>query len=138
MKSDNKYLQEALNFIRVTDLASLSKGKHIINDGNVWVNIVEANLRPSSKALLEAHDEFIDIHVPISAPESYGIKPRIECSVPKGEMDKNDDIIFFDDKIAEIFTKQPGEMTIFEPDMSHAPLIGEGLIKKAIFKVRVN
>lgn len=133
---NNKYYQEALNFIKTTDLSSLSNGKHLIDEGNVWVNIVETNLRPSAEALLEAHDEFIDIHIPISNSESYGIRARKECTKPRGEMDKNDDIIFFDDAIAEIISKQPGELTVFAPDVAHAPLIGDGPIRKAIFKVR--
>ena len=29
-----------------------------------------------------------------------------------------------------------GEVITFEPDTAHAPLIGEGTIHKAIFKVR--
>lgn len=136
MRVYNKYFQEALDFINNTDLTSLSKGKHMIDEGNVWVNIVETNLRPASEALLEAHDEFIDIHVPISSSENYGIKTRKECAKPRGEMDKNDDIIFFDDPIAGIFSLQPGELAVFAPDMAHAPLIGEGSIRKAIFKVR--
>lgn len=136
MRVYNKYFQEALDFINSTDLSSLSNGKHVINEGNVWVNVVETNLRLASEALLEAHDEFIDIHIPISASESYGIRTRKECVKPRGEMDKHDDIIFFDDSIAGIISIQPGELAVFAPDMAHAPLIGEGPIRKAIFKVR--
>lgn len=136
MNTNNKYYQEALDFINNTDLATLSNGKHVIDEGNVWVNIVETNLRPAAEALLEAHDEFIDIHIPISASESYGTRVRSGCTSPKGVIDKNDDIIFFNDTIADIISRQPGEMTVFAPDMAHAPLIGNGPIRKAIFKVR--
>lgn len=136
MMEKNKYFQKALDFINSTDLSSLPKGKHVVDEGNVWVNIVEANLRPVSEALLEAHDEFIDIHIPISKSESYGTRNRKECAKPRGEMDKNDDIIFFDDAITGFFSLQPGELAVFPPDMAHAPLIGEGSIRKAIFKVR--
>lgn len=136
MMKDNKYYQEALDFIKNTDLSSLANGRYIIDEGNVWVNVVETNLRPAAEALLEAHDKFIDIHIPISASESYGTRTRSGCEKPKGEIDKSDDIIFFDDDIADIITKQPGDMTVFAPDMAHAPLIGTGPIRKAIFKVR--
>lgn len=136
MKTDNKYYQEALSFIENTDLTSLPNGKHVIDEGNVWVNIVETKLRPACDALLEVHDKFIDIHIPISAAESYGTKARNKCNQPKGEMNTDNDILFYDDAIEEIITKQPGEMTVFAPDMAHAPLIGDGPVRKAIFKVR--
>lgn len=134
---NNINYQNALEFIKQNDLNSLPLGKYVINDGNLWVNIFEAKLRPSLEAFLEAHDEYIDIHVPISGPESYGVKKRIDCRFPKGEIDKNEDILFFEDPVEEIITAEAGTITVFEPDMAHAPLIGEGKIHKAIFKVKV-
>lgn len=136
LENNINYLK-ALEFIKQNDLKSLPIGKHVINDGELWVNIVEAKLRPASEALLEVHDEYIDIHVPISGPEIYGVKKRTDCRSPKGEIDRNDDILFFDDPVEETFTAEAGTITVFEPDMAHAPLIGEGEIYKAIFKVKV-
>ena len=134
---NNIYYLEALRFIADNDLSTLAIGKHVIDEGNVWVNIVETNLRPASEALLEVHDVFLDIHIPFTESESYGVKPRTECLLPKGEIDKADDILFFDDKIEQVITKRAGEQTVFLPDMAHAPLIGDGPIRKAIFKVRI-
>lgn len=133
---ENKYYLKALNFIEENDLTKLPLGKYVIDEGNVWVNIVEADLRPIGNALLEAHDEFIDIHIPFTGSESYGIKPRSDCKYPKGEIDTADDIIFFDDEVETVLTRTAGTQTVFEPNMAHAPLIGEGKIRKAIFKVR--
>lgn len=132
---NNPYMDEAMRFLEQNDLKALPTGKHVINEGKVWVNIVEANLRPVEDALLEVHDRFIDIHVPFSCGESYGVRKRSSCSLPKGEIDTEEDILFFDDEFEEIITKGPGEITIFGPDTAHAPLIGEGKIRKAIFKV---
>lgn len=133
----NIYYEKALQFIQENDISKLPNGKHVIDEGNVWVNIVETNLRPASEALLEVHDVFLDIHIPFTGSESYGVKPRIECQLPKGEIDQADDILFFDDKIEQVITKRAGEQTVFLPDMAHAPLIGDGPIRKAIFKVRL-
>jgi len=135
---ENIYLKKAQDFIKNIDLSTLPAGTHIIDEGNVWVNIVDADLRDAKDALLEAHDVYIDIQIPISGPESYGVKKRSECSSPRGEMDTKNDIIFFDDRIEEIITSQPGEQVIFKPDTAHAPLLGVGKIHKAIFKVRAN
>lgn len=133
---ENKYLKLAFDYLDKTDLNALPLGKHIIDEGNVWVNIIEADLRPACNALLEVHDKFLDIHVPIDGKESYAVKPRSECILPKGCIDKENDILFFDDEICNIITKEAGESTIFDTDTAHAPLIGEGKLKKAILKVR--
>ena len=134
---DNPFYRKALEFIAGNDLQALSNGKHVIDEGNLWVNIVETNLRPVEQAKLEVHDEFIDIQIPFTCSESYGIKARLACDLPVGGMDRENDIMFFDDPIETVITKAPGQITIFEPDIAHAPLIGEGVMRKAIFKVRV-
>ena len=133
---NNAHFKKAQEFIRNNDLAGLPPGKHVIDEGNVWVNIIDAELRPAGKARLEAHDVFIDLHVPLSAPETYGVKPRSECTLPAGEMDPDKDILFFDDPIERTVTARPGETVVFEPQDAHAPLIGQGPLHKAIFKVR--
>lgn len=135
--SENPFYQKALKFIEGNDLQALPCGKHVIEEGKLWVNIVEATLRPVDQAKLEVHDEFIDIQIPFNCSESYGVKGRCFCQHPAGDMDKANDIMFFDDAIETVITKAPGEITVFEPDIAHAPLIGEGTIRKAIFKVKV-
>jgi len=119
------------------DLNALEPGKHVIDGDNLWVNIVDSNLKTPEIARLEAHDSYIDIQIPLSAPETFGITPREDCKEPDGEFNKEKDIIFFRDKVGETVTLQPGESIIFGPDMAHAPLIGEGSIHKAIFKAKV-
>ena len=78
---------------------------------------------------------YIDIQVPLSKSETFGIKPRIECTYPIGEM-VNDGLLF-NDRIENTVTVGMGETATFAPDTAHAPLIGEGTIHKAIFKVAV-
>jgi YhcH/YjgK/YiaL family protein len=109
----------------------------MIDGDNLYVNIVDAGLRSVDQAKLEAHDVYIDVQVPLSKGETYGVKPRSECTMPVGEMNLADDIIFFDDPIEETVSAEAGEIVTFAPDMAHAPLIGEGTIHKAIFKVKV-
>ena len=134
---DNQYYAEALAFIGSENLMALTPGKLEIDPGNVWVNIIEPDMRPSTEARLETHDEFIDIHVPLSADESFGVKPRSECTSPIGENDTVNDILFYDDPIDKTVLVKAGEMIVFAPDTAHSPLIGSGKIRKAIFKVRV-
>lgn len=134
---NNPYYLKALEFIKNTDLNTLPLGKTIIDGDNLFVNVVDSVLKPSSEAKFEAHNQYIDIQIPLSAPESYGVKSRRECQHPIGEFNEADDYILFEDEITTIETRQPGEMIVFTPEDAHAPLIGEGPIHKAIFKVKV-
>lgn len=134
---ENPFYAKAMEFLQDTDLFELKPGKHVIDGDNLWVNIVDCNLKTPDEARLEVHDKYIDIQIPLSGEESFGVKPRSECTQPVGEMDPEKDILFYSDPVEETVTIQAGQVITFEPDTAHAPLIGEGMIRKAIFKVKV-
>lgn len=134
---NNPYYAKAIEYIRTHDLNALENGRHELDGDNLFVNIVDGKMRPVQEARLEVHDVYIDVQVPLSKGETYGVKPRSECTSPDGEMNLSDDIMFFDDPIEETVSAEAGDIVTFAPDMAHAPLIGEGVIHKAIFKVKV-
>ena len=129
----NKYYQAALEYIKTTDLAALENGKHLIDGENLFVNIVDSAMKTPEQARLEVHDKYIDIQIPLSKGESFGVKPRSECREADGEFNSEKDILFFKDKDWETVTVAQGEMITFEPEQAHAPLIGEGTIHIAMF-----
>lgn len=136
---DNKYYRAALQYMASHDLNALPCGKHILDGENLFLNICDSDLKSMQTAKFEAHREYIDIQVPLSGAESFGVKPVGECKTPAGEFDAGRDIIFFDDPVSEgtVFTAQPGQVVVFTPEDAHAPLIGSGTIHKAIFKVKM-
>ncbi|MGM9734815.1 MAG: YhcH/YjgK/YiaL family protein [Candidatus Cryptobacteroides sp.] len=134
---NNPYYAKAIEYIRTTDLNALENGKHPIDGDNLFVNIVDSNMKTPQQARLEVHDKYIDIQVPLSKEETFGVKPRSECKCPVGEMDTVKDILFYSDPVEETVSAGIGEAITFAPETAHAPLIGEGTIHKAIFKVKV-
>ena len=135
--TDNPYYARALRFIEETDLAALPAGKHVIDGDHLWVNIVDSPMKTTEQALYEVHDRYIDIQVPLSKDETFGVLPRAMCHQPVGEMDPGKDILFFADPVNALVKVEAGKTITFGPDTAHAPLIGEGTIHKAIFKVEV-
>ena len=133
----NKNYRRALEYIARTDLNALENGRHDIDGDNLFVNIVDSNLKTPQEARLKVHNAYIDIQVPLSKAESYGVKPRSEAAGPEGEFNSVKDIQFFSDKDWQTITVDCGQPITFDPDTAHAPLIGEGTIHKAIFKVKV-
>lgn len=95
------------------------------------------NTRSKENALLEAHNRYIDIQVCLEGNETMGWRSRSDCHSPKSDFDTEKDIIFFDDKPLSYFDVPAGSFAIFFPEDCHAPLIGEGMIKKVIFKVMI-
>lgn len=133
----NPFYAKAIEFMKKNDLSALEAGKHVIDGDNLWVNIVDSKLKTPQEARLEVHDKYIDIQVPLSGAESFGVKARRDCKLPDGEMNTEKDILFYKDPVDFTITVQPGEDVTFAPETAHAPLIGEGTIHKAIFKVKV-
>lgn len=133
----NPYYAQAIEYIKNNDLNALECGKHFLDGENLFVNIVDSNMKTPQQARLEVHDKYIDIQIPLSKAETFGIKPRSECTQPDGEMNTEKDILFYHDSVEETITAGIGEIVTFAPEMAHAPLIGEGTIHKAIFKVKV-
>ena len=133
----NPYVLKALEFMKTNDLSQMAVGTHVIDGKNLWVNIVDADLKTRKAARLEAHAKYIDVQIPLSGRETFGVKPVVECARPDGRMDRINDILFYDDPIEKTITVEPGTPIIFGPDTAHAPLIGKGRIHKAIFKARM-
>ena len=135
--SGNKYYKAAFKFIAENDLNAMENGKHILDGDNLFVNIVDSKLKTPQEARLEVHNVYVDIQVPLSKAESYGVKPRSEAKGPEGDFNSEKDILFYTDKDWQTITVDKGQPITFDPDTAHAPLIGEGEIHKAIFKVKV-
>lgn len=136
LDTNPNYLK-AVEYIEKTDLSELENGKHVIDGDNLFVLINDSQMKTPEQARLEVHNDYIDIQVPLSCEESFGVKPRSECAEPDGEFNAEKDILFYHDNDWTTVTIKPGEAITFDPDTAHAPLIGEGTIHKAIFKVKV-
>ncbi len=132
----NPYYQAALEYAKTHDLNALETGKHILDGENLFLNICDSAMKTPQQARLEVHDRYIDVQIPLSKDETFGVKARSECTQPDGEMNTEKDILFYNDPVEETVTVKAGEIIVFEPHQAHAPLIGEGTIRKAIFKVK--
>ena len=116
----------------------LTEGKNPV-DGENYIVLTRTPLRPAKEAPLEVHDEYIDIQILLEGEgESFGVAPRRSLTAPCGEMDREKDILFYDDLPQYTVTIRPGEFVVFFPEDAHAPLIGEGEITKAILKIKVS
>ncbi|HIW65759.1 MAG TPA: YhcH/YjgK/YiaL family protein [Candidatus Alistipes intestinipullorum] len=129
-------MQKAFDLIESTDWTSIEPGIHELDGKNIYVNVMECDLKRKPDAKLEIHNRYIDIQVLISGEEeSFGWSERKELQRPLGAFDEEKDIQFFDDVPQTYYTLRPGQFTVLFPDDGHAPMVGEGHVRKIIVKV---
>ena len=143
LANSDKYLHvhplfaKAFAYIKSQQLDTLEPGKYTIDGTDLHASVSNKDGLKAADAKFEAHNNYIDIQVCISSGEQMGWKPRSACKNPKGEYDAAKDVIFYGDKPDTYFSLQSGQFVIFYPGDVHAPMIGEGPIKKLVVKVKL-
>jgi YhcH/YjgK/YiaL family protein len=130
---------KAFEYIRKQDLETLEAGNYEIDGEKLRAIVSEkpGKTREESTAKFECHDQHIDIQLCINGKEQIGWKPRQSCTQPRGEYSSEKDVLFFDDAPDMYFQLTNNQFAIFFPEDVHAPMIGEGMIKKAVIKVKI-
>lgn len=144
LKNASKYYSahplfaKAFEYINQADLANTTDGKSDISDGlkTIFSN-APGKTKEASLAKFECHNKNIDIQVCIKGVETIGWKPREKCVTPNGEYNAEKDVQFYNDSPDTFFQLTDGQFAIFFPEDVHAPMIGEGEIKKLVIKVRI-
>lgn len=129
--------ERAFTFLARTDLSALAPGRHVLDGDLLYVSIDQKEGRGRERARLEAHRRYIDIQFTVDGEEEIGWMPISDAARPMGLFDTSRDIIFFEDRPTSWLSVPPGRFAIFFPEDAHAPLAGQGLLKKAIVKIAV-
>ncbi len=129
---------QAFEYIRNTDLAAIEIGKYQIAEGLLAiVSNKKGMTAEESTAKFECHNANIDIQYCISGVETLGWKPRQSCKSEREPYNLEKDVLFYTDKPDMFFQLSDGQFAIFFPEDVHAPMIGEGEIKKLVIKVKI-
>ncbi len=127
----------AFEFVATTPLLSLPPGRIPLDGDRLFVSIDHIDGRGRQAARLEAHRRYVDIQVTIAGIEHIGWRPLTLCRTPDGPFAADRDVGFFADR-PDIWVVVPERhFAIFFPDDAHAPLGGEGPLKKAVIKVEL-
>jgi len=139
----NKYealhprFKQAFEFLTSNNLEALSLGKHTIEGDNLFAIVVNEEAVPmlESTSQFECHNQYIDIQYVFGGVETIGYKHRETCVEPRGEYNAEKDVLFYEDAPDFFFKLFPGQFGIYFPNDVHAPMIGEGKIRKVVIKV---
>jgi len=133
--SVNPRFQRAFEYLATVDKENIAPGKYEIEGSDIFMNVVEKELKKPGDAKLEVHDKYIDIQVVVRGEETFGWSERRDCREPREAFDAEKDIQFFLDKPQTCYTLHAGQFAVLLPEDAHAPMIGEGVVKKIIVKV---
>ncbi len=130
---------KAFSYIRSIDLETIKPGNYEIDARqlNAIVFRQKGMTLLESAGKFECHRRHIDIQLCIKGEETIGWSPRENCSRPDGEFNIEKDFLFYKDKPEMYFRLNENQFAIFFPTDVHAPLIGEGIIKKIVIKVLI-
>lgn len=130
-------LKTLFKFVTENDLTKFSS--RIVLDGDdLFINMAEPTLKKADEQKLEVHREYIDVHIPLTGPETIGITSLSDLTVESDEpFNEDDDYAVYSEPARNYITLHPGEFCLVFPEDAHAPIIGEGTIKKAIAKIRI-
>ena len=97
----NPRFKAAFDYLAQCNPKTISVGRHDIIEGEVFVNVMEIDLKPRYEALLEVHDKYIDIQVIIggATKEEFGWSERKDCKKARGEFDT--------EKVVQFYTDEP-------------------------------
>jgi biofilm protein TabA len=130
---------KAFEYIQSQNLEMIEPGTYDISGDQLKAIVSDkaGKTVEESTAKFECHDKHIDIQLCVKGKEKIGWKPRNTCSQQKAEYNPEKDVTFFKDAPDMYFQLTGGQFAIFFPDDVHAPMIGEGEIKKMVIKVKV-
>ncbi|MDP3453395.1 MAG: YhcH/YjgK/YiaL family protein [Bacteroidales bacterium] len=127
--------QKAYEYISKNRLEDLKPGEYEISGREIYCTIWEGEGKGMELPKLEVHDSYIDIHILLEGSETIGFRDRGKCVGDNIPYDQTRDIAFLEEEPENFLILSPGNMAIIFPHDAHAPLIGEGIIKKAVVKV---
>lgn len=130
--------KHVFDYIKANDLLHAPLERIVLDGDRLFINNVQPDLVDQAVQPLEAHRQYLDIHVLLEGEERIGWRDLSDCGIPSREYDADADYMLFDIPASSYVDLKPGQFMIVWPEDAHAPVIGEGKVRKLIVKVLVN
>jgi YhcH/YjgK/YiaL family protein len=133
----NERIAKGFDFLRTTDLDSLSSGKHDIDGDTIFALVQEYQTKPLNECKLESHKKYIDIQYVIRGEEMMGVTTQNNQKII--EVNEEKDYTFYESTTSLVRVSK-GMFTIFFPDDLHQPCVqteSAAEVKKVVIKVLI-
>lgn len=125
------------NYVKSNNLLEAELGKTEFDGDNVFIINSEPECLSRENQVLEYHKKYLDIHILLRGEETIGWKNLTDCTQEKKAFDIDEDYGLFQDSPTSYVTLLPGHFAIVYPEDAHAPIIGNGKIRKLVVKIKV-
>lgn len=126
------------DYVKSHDLSQVEAGRIELDGKNLFINVADPQLVEKQHQKLEVHREYIDIHFPLTGTETFGWRALCTLEQPSEHpFDKENDFALYAAPATTYLDIHPGEFAIVYPEDAHAPIIGEGKLRKLIAKIRL-
>lgn len=129
--------KQLFDYVKTHDLLHMACGKIELDGENLFINNVNPNCVKASEQVLEVHRDYIDVHILLKGAERIGWKALEDVRQQKQAYQKENDCALYSDAPTTFIDLRPGQFVIVYPEDPHAPVIGEGKIRKLIAKVKI-
>ncbi len=131
--------KELFDYVKSHDILHAPLGRIEIKGDELSINNSEPECKSKEEQVLELHHQYIDVQILLEGKETMGWKATEELD-PSNEVspyNEKDDYALSKDTPTTYFEIHPGQFVIFYPEDAHAPIIGQGKIRKMVAKVRL-
>lgn len=137
VESLHPLFKKLFDYVKVNDLLHAELGRIEIEGDDLFINNVNPECVSPDKQVLEVHRDYIDVHILLEGAETIGWKAIEDLTSETKPYEKEGDCALYSDTPTTFVNLLPGQFMIVFPEDPHAPVIGEGKIRKLIAKVRV-
>ncbi|HBA85867.1 MAG TPA: YhcH/YjgK/YiaL family protein [Verrucomicrobia bacterium] len=127
--------ESAFNFLLRSNLENMAPGRYEIESDRIYAMVGQDMGRGREASPLETHQDYIDIQYVIEGDEWIGwdcVGPHLQV---RESYDPSRDIMFFKNAPASWVHVPPGCFALLFPEDAHAPLAGQGPVRKVVVKV---
>lgn len=125
------------DYVETHDLLHMDLGRIDIDGDNLFILNINPECVAQDKQLLEVHRVYIDVHILLEGAERIGWKALENVSQEVKPYEEEGDCALYSDSATTWIDLQPGQFMIVYPEDPHAPVVGQGKIRKLIAKVRM-
>ncbi|MEG1564915.1 MAG: YhcH/YjgK/YiaL family protein [Bacteroides sp.] len=124
-------------YVKTHDLLHTELGRIVIDGDRLFINNVNPDCVARDKQVLELHRDYIDVHIVLEGAETIGWKAIEDLTSETKPYAKEGDCALYADVPTTFVDLLPGQFAIVFPEDPHAPLIGQGKIRKLVAKVQI-
>lgn len=129
--------KKAFDFVRSHSLTDAPLGRIEVEGDSIFINNCQPECVSAEAQVLEVHRQYIDIHILLEGEETVGWKPLADCHNEAKTYSEAEDCALYAEPAMSYVTMRPGQVLIVWPEDAHAPVIGNGTIRKLIVKVKI-